>query len=115
MEFKTTFNFGDEIKKSAWPGDSGERVNEGVGMVFAKVVDFVPKVNEIAIYKGDSTAVRLESEAAFINAAIGQGKAVMDKPELRLIYDTFFKSGMPLVPFPTVAHCLGIDPLDSSL
>ena len=64
------FNFGDEVKKSAWPGDSGERLNEGVGMVFAKVHDVQLNVRELAIYKGDSTAVRLEREAAVFNDAI---------------------------------------------
>ena len=53
LNFKALFNFGDEIKKSAWPGDSGERLNEGVGMVFGKVADFTPTVSEITIYKGD--------------------------------------------------------------
>ena len=115
VDFKAVFNFGDEIKKSAWPGDSGERVNAGVGMVFAKVVDFTATVRELAIYKGDSTAVRLEREAAVFNDAIQAGRAFMEQPEFRLLYDTFLKSGMPLVPFPAIQHCLGIDPLDSSL
>jgi len=58
---------------------------------------------------------KLENEADLLNDVISKAKNFMEHPELKLLFDTFFKSGMPLVPFPAISGCLGIDPLDSSL
>lgn len=88
-------------------------MNKGVASIFGKIKRFDPKVHEIKVYQDDNET----DEADSINEQIKNMKDFSSNlPEtLRPIYNKLLDQGIPLIPFPNIQRCLGLESKDSSM
>jgi hypothetical protein len=93
-------------------GDSN--MADGVPLIFGMVKDFRPVVKELKVF--DKSGNAMIDEADDLNDKIMNiNELSKTDPQLKFVTDTVFNQGIPMVPFPDVARCLGLTAKDSTM
>eukprot|EP00356_Strombidium_inclinatum_P013346 CAMPEP_0170482128 /NCGR_PEP_ID=MMETSP0208-20121228/2281_1 /TAXON_ID=197538 /ORGANISM="Strombidium inclinatum, Strain S3" /LENGTH=692 /DNA_ID=CAMNT_0010754929 /DNA_START=16 /DNA_END=2091 /DNA_ORIENTATION=- len=121
MSANVELDFSDKAKQLNLP-DLGpfsmllpqEPLQPGQGMpqIFGRLLKFTPTFNEVKVFDDE---VEQTNEAADLNNRLQNLKEQQDNSGLKIITDLIFNQGIPLVPFPDVAPCLGLEAKDSSM
>ena len=89
-------------------------MSDGIPLIFGILKDFRPNVKELKVF--DSSGRQKFDEARDLNDKIMNMKDVTKKNKaLKLISDRIFGQGFPMVPFPDVERCLGLQAKDSTM
>lgn len=87
---------------------------EGVPMIFGIVKDFRPTVKELKVF--DKKRKAKVDEANVLNEKIMNLKNLAKtNTVLKMVSEQMFGQGFPMIPFPEVERCLGLNAKDSSM
>jgi len=78
-----------------------------------RVIDFHPVVQEVKVWRLGKVG-RKGHEEIDTNKIIMNIKDKAQEPMLKLLIQ-FFNTGIPMMPFPRIEHCLGLSPQDSDM
>jgi len=86
---------------------------EGMPLIYGKILKFTPSFEEVTVMDGDDEK---QDEGRYLLDRLKNLENIKEKNQgMKMVSDLLFSSGIPLVPFPDVAPCLGLEPKDSSM
>jgi len=75
--------------------------------VVGRMIDFHPTVEEVKVWRLGKVG-RKGHEEHDTNTVIMKIKEKANEPMIKLLIQ-FFNTGIPMVPFPSIEHCLGLN------
>lgn len=92
----------------------GDNIQDGVPLIFGIMRDFRPEIKELKVY--DKNGDAMLDKAQDLNKKIMNWRQLSKtNDQLKVVSDTVFNQGIPMVPFPDVARCLGLSAKDSTM
>jgi len=88
--------------------DKWSAMKSKIPYVMGRVIDFNPVVDEVKVWRLGKVG-RKGNEENDTNQILLDIKAKAQEPMMKLFIQ-FFNTGIPMVPFPSVEHCLGLTP-----
>lgn len=89
-------------------------MTDGFPMIFGIMKDFRPVVKELKVFNKHGDAMM--DQADDLNDKImNLNEISRTDPKLKMVTDTIFSQGIPMVPFPEVSKCLGLNAKDSTM
>ena len=79
--------------------------------IMGRVLDFDPKVSDLRLFKGSNIQ---EGDGKRMNDYINNIKSHLSDPTVKMVTG-FINMGVPMIPFPRVEDCLGLEPKDSHM
>lgn len=89
-------------------------IAEGVPLIFGIVNDFRPNIKELKVFNKKGRT-QVDAAKKLNNQIMNLKEEFISNPTLKMVKDLMFGKGFPMVPFPDVERCLGLNAKDSTM